>query len=735
MGTRKLLPHTVSNHEHSELPAKVSHSRRTFISMASASIVAASLPSKRNEARLHFVCSPANDLFKAAGMPAAIFDTAQEGINAADFGDGVLILAEQYPASTTPFDRNTIDMAIKKNLRLYIEYPAWLPEMEISVKKAEVWDRGVITSNRFGPQLKSSDIISINDCHYVSVSTPSPDIVLARVAGVDAAVYGLQKTERHPILFETAQSLMVATTKLSQFRTARYGPSSSWVTIWEKILEWLSRSKAVEPFRGESPVRTSFGRIQALPRNVEHESFQRGVKWFLNSRLLVDQSWQHQVESAKLLPNSVTAAPEHDWPTGNGTCGMLEGFSSRIDLQGNQPVRWALRPDCMGEASLTFALSSAAGGEPHADDIARNLINYIYASPILAGASRAAQNSPSFGLLNWEDDSKGLYYGDDNARCVLGIIGAVGSTARSEWDKNILRTIFANFRTTGVYGFRGEKIREADLEKNGVSYYRQMEREHFAPHFEAYPWALYLWTYAQTGYKPLLDRTLIAIRKTMSAYPDAWQWIYGMQPARARMLLPLAWLVRVLDTSEHRDWLRFMAEELLKHQNSAGAILEELGQRSTGSSGPPASNADYGTSEASLIQANGDSVCDLLYTSNFAFLGLHEAAAATGDPYYHSAEDRLAQFLCRIQIRSEEHPELDGGWFRAFSPKIWDYWASNSDSGWGAWAIESGWTQAWITSVLGMRSKVVSLWSLAKGSKISLQMDSVLPEFASSGGI
>jgi len=178
-----------------------------------------------------------------------------------------------------------------------------------------------------------------------------------------------------------------------------------------------------------------------------------------------------------------------------------------------------------------------------------------------------------------------------------------------------------------------------------------------------------------------------------------------------------------------------MTEELLKHQDSTGAILEEIGQKSKGSSGPPASNADYGTAEASLIQANGDSVCDLLYTSNFAFLGLHEAAAATGDRYYNAAADRLAQFLCRIQIRSEEHPQLDGGWFRGFSPTMWDYWASNSDSGWGPWAIESGWTQAWITSVLGMRLKAVSLWALAEGSKISVQMDRVLQEFASSGGI
>ena len=69
-------------------------------------------------------------------------------------------------------------------------------------------------------------------------------------------------------------------------------------------------------------------------------------------------------------------------------------------------------------------------------------------------------------------------------------------------------------------------------------------------------------------------------------------------------------------------------------------------------------------------------MCDTLYTTNFAFLGLHEAALATGDPTLAEAENRLAEFLCRAQARSETHPELDGAWFRAFDYERWDasYW-------------------------------------------------------------
>jgi len=166
---------------------------------------------------------------------------------------------------------------------------------------------------------------------------------------------------------------------------------------------------------------------------------------------------------------------------------------------------------------------------------------------------------------------------------------------------------------------------------------------------------------------------------------------------------------------------------LIASQDECGAIREELGAVGKGSYGPPKSNEAYGTNEATLIQENGDPLCDLLYTANFAFIGLHEAAAATGDPFYADAEHKLAKFLCRIQIRSEAHPELDGGWFRAFDYKRWEYWASNADLGWGAWSIESGWTVGWIASVLALRDLDASLWDLTDDSHIEKHLLELLP--------
>jgi hypothetical protein len=175
-----------------------------------------------------------------------------------------------------------------------------------------------------------------------------------------------------------------------------------------------------------------------------------------------------------------------------------------------------------------------------------------------------------------------------------------------------------------------------------------------------------------------------------------------------KLLLPLAWLVRTEDTSKHRQWLREMAEDM--DQEPGGAVRDEIRKGSW--AGPPKSNEEYGTAEATLMQTEDDEVADLLYIDNFALPGIHEAAMATGDSYYREAEDKCSEFICRAQIRSEEHPELDGGWFRAFDLKRWDYRALNTDMGWGAWCIETGWWQSWITAVLALRQLEKSVWKL-----------------------
>ena len=61
-------------------------------------------------------------------------------------------------------------------------------------------------------------------------------------------------------------------------------------------------------------------------------------------------------------------------------------------------------------------------------------------------------------------------------------------------------------------------------------------------------------------------------------------------------------------------------------------------------------------------------------------------------------------------MKSDTHSYLDGCWMRGFDYKLWEYYGSSSDIGWGPWSVESGWTNSWISSTLAMRYKKQSLF-------------------------
>ncbi len=697
-------------------------------------------PGKRNTITppLVFSCSPANDLYKMLASGAAPFpryNAPEEAVTRSSHGSGVLLLAEGYPTRTTQLDRELFQKAAEKKLRLYVEFPSFVPGLQVGEPRPlakgrynNLLERVFVASEAFSPPLQRLQILDIHDARYVPVESGKAELVLARAAGFDRAIYGLPTEGVKPILYRAPEGeVMIATTKLSQFLTGRYAPTNGWRFIWNCILAWLSPQTKVTLGEFTPVVSPTFPPDQRLPENAELNAFQKGVELYSKAKVLVDPSWKQAVEGHEDLESPLPGPPP-EWPVGDGSEGVLEGFSSTIEYDGSQLLGWGRRNDCAGEASLAMALSSVIGGKSRDGEIAGNLNDFVYVHSRLAQGPRNDPASPSFGLVGWaQPNYLELYFGDDNARSMLGTIAAQALLRSDRWDEHVLRCLLANLRTTGKLGFRGDCLDEKQLQARGWRYFYSAETVHYAPHYEAYLWACFLWAYDKTRDSRFLDRTKNAIRMSMAAYPDQWRWTNGLQQERARMLLPLAWLIRVEDRPEHRQWLKQMAKDLLALQEDCGALREEIGSRGLGECPPPQSNDQYGTSEAPLIQQNGDPACDLLYTSTSAFLGLHEAAAATGDASYRQAESKLAEFLCRIQVRSSVHPELDGAWFRAFDFKRWDYWASNSDWGYGPWSTETGWQQAWITSVLAMRHLRTSLWDLTANSKIARHMDKLLP--------
>lgn len=632
----------------------------------------------------------------------------------------MLLLADGYPNHCLPVDEGALQRAKGKNLRVYLEYPKSLPGYKTGEPKTTAWERVVVSSDWFAPELQPMRILAAHDAHFVPIETSSAsDLVVARVAGFDRAIYGLPTNNVYPILFRLPESkLIIATTRLSGFVQGRYAPISDWVRIWEHILTDVDPgSKHV--LRVEPVVQTSFSPNRKLPRRFEQQAFDRAASWFVDSGLLVTAKDAPSITRSLSANGELMDPPAPGSKPGDGSLGILEGYSSAIRYDGLQPRRLPLRADCNAESGMVLALDSIINRKASSGIVASNLLEFVYFNSNMCKGARNDPTRSAYGLIGWGDISPAWLvanYGDDDARAILASAMVSVCLKTSRWDDKILRAVLANFRTAGKFGFRGDRLDMPALARQSWTNFHSASTVNYSPHFEAYLWACYLWAYHQTGYQPLLDTAKTAISMTMKVYPDQWRWQDNLE--RAHMLLPLAWLVRVSDTAEHRQWLITVAGNLLKDQSPTGSIHERLGNIHGGHYRTPQRNEEYGTAETPLLQENGDPVSDQLYTTGFALLGLHEAAEATGDSALKQAENKLAEFLCRIQTKSTAHRFLDGTWFRAFDDRRWEPWASSADVGWGAWSLEAGWGQAWIGGMLAIRTQKTSVWQELGKSRV-----------------
>ena len=658
----------------------------------------------RDYPSVSFACRSDNDLYRAvrqSSVPCARFDSPAEAVEGAMANSGLLILADGYPDRPTVISSNLFNVARKKRLRVYVEFPAALPGVELGEVRGSRVERAIVVSDFFAAKkLPRLRLMQLSGMRYATVKHEAPLLVAGRVAGFDTAVYGLPE-ETHPLLFFLDGNVLVGTTGFSHFLRARFAPQDAIRAFWETVLGWVADCD-MDGLEWTPLAHASYGPGEKLPKDVQRKAVLCGAAWYDKANMITG-------------------------PTpGDGSRGIREAVISQFRADGTQTMGNTIRGDCTCESAMALALAAKLGADRRYADVARRTIDYyLFESPARKN-ERANPNHGAYGLIAWGIDSPSWLkanYGDDNARLVLGTLATAAVLKTDRWDEAMMMCLLGNLRTTGKNGFRGGRIDVPALGENGWRHYFESTLINPHPHYECYLWACYLWAYEQTGYELFLDRAKTALRMTMERFPDKIRWTNGLAQEKARIVLPLAWLVRIEDTPQHREWLNAAVEQLLALQDASGAIREEIGDLRLGNYPPPQSNNDYGKHEASLIAQNGDPVADLLYTTNFAMLGLHEAAYATHDVKIAKAADRMADFLCRIQVRSDKLPQVDGGWFRAFDYKRWEPWASNADAGWGAWAIESGWTQGWIVAVLAMREMDTSLWELIRDSRIEHHFD------------
>ena len=677
--------------------------------------------------------SASNDLcraLKGQNIRYRLYDSPSEAIASARKRSGVIIVADHYPDVRVSISDVDIKLAKEKKLRVYLEYPDAFPDMETASDPFVTdLERLVVAGEAFAPDLSPLTLLGINEGYILKADVRESLLVAAKVAGFDSAVYGIDDVKKYPVLW-MRDNFMIAATKLSNFRTGRYEPTLSWKQLWENIISWAKGGTRFKFNSWNTDVSPSYTRQERLPGNARRQSVAKGVEWFYKGRFFIDSSWKSLSDQRQGDGTNPFGPPVgHHLPSGDGTWGILEGHASRIYHDGSQQYRYWIRADVQGEVSYAMALAGKFLGRREYYKVSQNLTDFIFENSNLRKEARGNKDSAVYGLIGWAVTHPYIFYADDNARAVLGVIGASAAMRSGKWDKEIVENIIANFRLSSKQGFQGMNLKQKDIQEKGWQYFANRDLVQPSPNFEAWMIACYLWLYDKTQHKPLLDKAKTALRLIMEAYPEKWQWSVDIQLERARMLLPLSWLVRVEDTEEHRQWLDKMASELLKFQDGCGGLRVELGKGNLGMSGKTTSNETYGKYEAPLIAEDGDRVCDMLYTNNFAFFGLNEAAKATGNPKYKAAVQKMSDFLTRIQVKSENHPDVDGAWFRAFDYGRWDYWASNADAGWGTWSTLTGWIQTWIVATQILIEQGDSFWDATKTSGVNQYFPQTLDLF------
>jgi len=616
-----------------------------------------------------------NDLFQLCNELPCV-KNLPEAINNAP--EKSVILALDGICSNNFFDSTLIAECRRKKLKVYCEMP-FAP----AFKRQRVPDgeRLVVMDDACG--LPCGRIMATHRISYIPSTMGNGRVLLAlaRVAGYRSLAFPMPE-HYTPVCFEHPdyKDFIISLLPLSNFIRNRCTPLADFYNFFRQLFEsWNITCSFKQP---QSPVRPALLPEEPLASNALEKC--------------VDQAYD-------FLKNSILYRK-------NSTLYVAEGFASVITRNGNQPWRSTERSDCTFETAGAFAVAGLLRNDPQASAIAEELFSRIADDP----ANRANDPAdPCYGQFTFYENVP-TYYASGNSKSAMLLMAALPlAQQQQERQKLIMRLMYSLLRTTGINGLHRPALTVPDsFREHNWDFYAAEDYVNNTPHREAALLAMFACAYSWTKDEEFKVKAERGITSIMRAYPDL-PWTNGYSAELAKLPLVLALMMQIdPENKQYSQWLKQVVDDIEARMDKHGALLETFHIMDNGLYAPPKSHQLYGSAEAPLIDRNGDPCCDFVYTQVFALAGMHEAFMASGNEHYRSVRDKLAEFMIRTQIVSAEHPEFNGGWMRAFDTDLWDYYGSSSDPFWGAWCLESGWTNAPAAMNLLMISENRSLYSM-----------------------
>ena len=306
-----------------------------LVAITSTTVIVCAVATSKTTLNIAVVTSdPSNDLVKTLnanynGVKVySSLDTALKNAES-DKTKGIMVLADNYPNSTTAITESQAAAIYNLGIRIYIEYPSNNVDLGISGYSGTGvmgYDRAIVT-DAAALGIPEYSLLYVHGAQYVKKTDISRSwLVNATVVGYDTVEFydeatgALTDCTPYSMLEVNANgNVLVASTKLSQFISARYAPYARWQSLWHSVFSWVAgKDKAdVTLPTWTAKLNANYGPDEELADNAYSEAVRLNTEWFLNSGLLKE----------------------------NGTEGLIECFQSGkyFDVYGNSKMRLCLR--------------------------------------------------------------------------------------------------------------------------------------------------------------------------------------------------------------------------------------------------------------------------------------------------------------------------------------------------------------------------------------------------------
>ncbi len=324
------------------------------------------------------------------------------------------------------------------------------------------------------------------------------------------------------------------------------------------------------------------------------------------------------------------------------------------------------RADCCAETAVMFELAAQAFNDDGYRQIARNLVAFMERG----GLRISNPESPVKDLWSWAMPNYSAAWTDDNswvATCFM-FLGEHGYPRVTQYGIDAAEA---------MYGHMNDYVTWIEAGNRDLKYQEVMAGTMLNPHWLGPVTMALSWGYAQNGNRAYHD----LIRRYYALLPDgppAWDESSRVNdPQYKWSVSEYAYLTLVASIAA-----KTFDDEAIKQVAQTAAAVLLAKQFATGHF---ASN-HY---EAPV----GDHIADLIYTQNWATLGLqHLALLCPEKTEYRRAFEKSLAFLIRIQEHSDNR-FFDGCWRGMFDTQA-NAWGGGDKFEGGQGSIYSGWTNA-----------------------------------------